>query len=289
MSKLRLYIVAAIIMLSGSAAVLAAYGSLYKNSQMSFDAGYGTMGSATYSNTCTFGQTAVPTGASSMESPSFSCAPGSIHFTVLGDTEPPVIINLSLKGEIESARPRIAFRLVDDKSGIDESSVRLILDGITMVDDSNVSGHFKELGFGRATLLYQPFQDLDRGMHEVTVSCRDTALNATEPVTVEFEITEQFSMSRPRCYPNPVRSAPVTFRYRLTGDVEWVELRLYDASETLVTILEGSADPDINEIEWHLDDDFGDEVANGAYLARLVAVSSGGETIDRYVKVAVLR
>ena len=158
-----------------------------------------------------------------------------------------------------------------------------------MVDDSNVSGHFKELEFGRATLLYQPFQDLDRGMHEVTVSCRDTALNATEPVTVEFEITEQFSMSRPRCYPNPARSAPVTFRYRLTGEVDRVELRIYDAAETLVTVIEGPVDPDINEIEWDLDDDFGDEVANGAYLARLVAVSSRGEDIERYVKVAVLR
>ena len=289
MSKLRLYIAAAIIMLSVNAVVLAAYGSMYQNSQVSFDAGYGTMGSATYSNTCTFGQTAVPTGTSSMGSPGFSCAPGSIHFTVLGDTEPPVITNLSLKGETESARPRIAFKLEDDKSGIDESSIRLLVDGITVVDDSNASGHFKELEFGRGTLLYQPLQDLDQGLHEVTVSCRDTALNATEAVTVEFEVTEQFSLSHPRCYPNPARSVPVTFRYRLTGEVEWVELRIYDATEILVTVLEGSTDPDINEIEWELDDDFGDTVANGAYIGKLVAVSSRGESIDRYIKVAVLR
>ena len=81
----------------------------------------------------------------------------------------------------------------------------------------------------------------------------------------------------------------MTFRYRLTGEVEWVELRIYDATEILVTVLEGSTDPDINEIEWELDDDFGDTVANGAYIAKLVAVSSRGESIDRYIKVAVLR
>jgi hypothetical protein len=99
------------------------------------------------------------------------------------DPAPPVLTDRApaagSAGEVR--RPVLGFTLSDDGSGVDPSTLRVLLDG------SDVAA-FGTLADGR--FAYQPATDLAFGRHTVTVAVSDRFGNAMQPESWAFDIAD---------------------------------------------------------------------------------------------------
>jgi Tfp pilus assembly protein PilV len=97
------------------------------------------------------------------------------------DNSAPSVSNKSPIGVAPSSLPEISVRLQDNQSGIDPSRVTLELDGVLVVDASNVSEHFDT---GTDVLTYTPAEAFaDGSAHVVRVSASHWATDPADKVT----------------------------------------------------------------------------------------------------------
>lgn len=100
-------------------------------------------------------------------------------------TAPVITISSPTEGtKTSSKRPPIVFTITDNDSGVDESTIKLVLNGQTYT----TANFTKEAVSGGYKYTYTPTADLPDDEYTATVSASDNDGNAATPKSVTFEV-----------------------------------------------------------------------------------------------------
>lgn len=135
---------------------------------------------------------------------------------------------------------------------------------------------------------YQPEQ-LDNGIHSLRVNVEDASNNkaSEEPYTVNFEVINESTITHFYPYPNPF-STSTRFVFTLTGAEipDEIKIQIMTVSGRVVReILQDEIGAlrignNITDFAWDGTDEYGDQLANGVYLYR-VMVRINGQYVDQ--------
>ena len=195
------------------------------------------------------------------------------------------IISVQLR-DIDKLRPitdRSNFLLVLTRPGGTGTAVNLNNAGIVFVADS---------AQGTARLEYQPGKTtpLEAGVYTLEVQGKDGSGNlaGSEPYRITFEVITNSSITHVFPYPNPVTSK-TKFVFTLTGSTPPRNMKIQIVSLTgrvVKEIMMADMGPlrignNMTDYAWDGTDDFGDRLANGTYLYRVVLDDPDGEFKQR--------
>ncbi|MCI0699047.1 type IX secretion system sortase PorU [candidate division KSB1 bacterium] len=182
-------------------------------------------------------------------------------------------------GGVVGANPTLRVVLSDSLSGINITGeighkITLALDGQTdNKTDITDLFNYDSGSFTRGSVVY-PLGDLAEGRHTVEIKAWDN-LNNSNTAAVEFVVRAEsrFSIDKETVmnYPNPFRNR-TTFTFVMgPGDAE-VRIKIFTLSGRLIRTLEDVGRSGFNQIEWDGRDEDGDELANGVYLYKIIAI-----------------
>ncbi len=237
----------------------------------------------------------------------------SSYFEVSADKLNPIIDvafdgSYIMDGDIVSPRPMITVEMRDenpylqkqDTTGIDIFLGRREEPQNASVGGSNartassatlsrISLSSEQVSWSPATeeepfrISYQPEQ-LENGMYTLRVQAEDASGNASgaEPYEINFEVINESSITNFYPYPNPF-STSTRFVFTLTGQEipDQIKVQIMTVSGKVVReILQDELGPirignNISQYAWDGRDEFGDELANGVYLYRVIVRSNG--------------
>ncbi len=215
----------------------------------------------------------------------------SIPFLVNNDNINPVLEvafdgRRILDGEIVSPEPLIGITVRDENQFLDTSDPSKITFslkkpcegcGFEEIDlaQNNLSWSFEN---GVLKVDYQP-ERLQDGIHTIRVQGRDAADNraGTEPYTINFEVVNESSITHFYPYPNPF-STSARFVFTLTGSEVPAEMKIQIMTVSGKVVREITQDEigpirignNLTEYAWDGRDEFGDVLANGVYLYRVM-------------------
>ncbi|NET34307.1 MAG: hypothetical protein F6K19_20160 [Cyanothece sp. SIO1E1] len=225
-------------------------------------------------------------------------------FYIEGDDKGPVLdvtfdgIQI-LDGDIISPEALILIQLKDENPYVplsDTSLVEIQLeypDGQIerfYADDARIN-FIPEFTAGKNELRIEMEPDLDQdGTYKLTVRAEDVAGNKSGllPYQVSFEVINKNMISNVFNYPNPF-STSTQFVYTLTGRVP-TQFGIQIATVSGRIVREIGAD-EIGELrvgthrtpyQWDGTDEFGDQLANGVYLYRVVAKDELGTDYEKF-------
>ncbi|HXH19696.1 MAG TPA: FlgD immunoglobulin-like domain containing protein, partial [Chitinophagales bacterium] len=211
-----------------------------------------------------------------------------------------------MDGDIVSARPEILIRLKDENKFLllndtslisvsiidpNEEEIKLHYDGITM--------QFFPAGSGSnntAEVRVNKEFEID-GIYTLQVKAKDRSRNISGTYgipqdaidyRISFEVIRQARITNVLNYPNPFTSS-TRFVFTLTGiqPPDFFKIQIMTVSGKVVRELtQADLGPihvgkNITEYAWDGTDEFGDPLANGLYLYRVVA-TIGGEAIEKW-------
>ncbi len=146
-----------------------------------------------------------------------------------------------------------------------------------------------ELPDNKAQLIFRP-GPLEDGDYTLRVQGFDYSGNASgrDAYEIDFEVITESSLSDVLNYPNPF-STRTRFVYTLTGNElpERFEIQIYTISGRLVKVIdlveqnEVRIGQNITEFAWDGRDEFGDVLANGVYIYKVVAKLNGEDLTYR--------
>ncbi len=203
-----------------------------------------------------------------------------------------------MDGDIVSPSPRINILVRDDNPlslKVDTSGVNIFLkkpcDGCGF---ERVSLTSPEVNWQPATeekdfsVEYQP-SSLQDGIYGLRVQATDASdnLSGMQPYEINFEVVNETTITHFYPYPNPF-STSTRFVFTLTGSVIPDELKIQIMTVTGRVVREILQDEigtinignNISDFAWDGTDEFGDQLANGVYLYRVI-VRQNGQAIDR--------
>ena len=206
-----------------------------------------------------------------------------------------------LNKDIVSPKPSILIKLKDDSRYLalnDTSlfSIRLVYpDGrvrsIRFDNDTLQFSPSKNLPGGddnAATLVYKPFLKED-GEYELIVTGKDVSSNKSGSIEyrVAFEVYNKSMITNLLNYPNPFTSS-TAFVFTLTGTELPSQFRIQILTVTGKVVREVTKQElgpikighNITEYKWNGKDQFGQSLANGVYLYRVIA-DINGKKIDK--------
>ncbi|TGE23839.1 hypothetical protein E5K00_01075 [Hymenobacter aquaticus] len=205
-----------------------------------------------------------------------------------------------LNGDIVSPRPTITVLLTDEdklRPITDRSAFDLVLtprNGTPQKVNLNASNviFLSDPAKGTARIEYKPGQDtpLADGLYTLEVQGRDASGRAAgaENYRVGFEVVNASSISHVFPYPNPItRSAQ--FVFTLTGEELPRNLKIQILTLTgkvVRQILMAELGPlrigtNVTAYHWDGTDEYGDRLANGTYLYRVVLDDAAGKFEQR--------
>ncbi|MDD4874751.1 MAG: FlgD immunoglobulin-like domain containing protein, partial [Dehalococcoidales bacterium] len=210
-----------------------------------------------------------------------------VNWSFLIDTVAPAISNIKLQdnfvsGDYTSARPEIKFGLFDQTSGIDVDQVKVILNN----EAKNCS--VQEIVAPDWKGSYCPTTDLPSGTYTATVEAFDRANNKSISQEIVFVVSNEINAEKVINYPNPFKD-DTKFTYILPSTVDEVRIEVYDLNGELVYETgDGSRQAGYNETFWNGKNRYGEDIANGVYIYRLIIRGDGQEKIIKK-KIARLR
>ena len=208
-----------------------------------------------------------------------------------------------LNHDIVSARPEIVIKLKDE-------SKFLLLDDTSLVNVQvrypGFNGKLKTFFFDNDTLSFTPAQAsangentatirlkpefTEDGEYELIVKGKDKSNNKAGAMEyrVAFEVINKAMISNMLNYPNPFTTS-TAFVFTLTGSDVPQEFKIQVLTVTGKVVREitrmelGSLHigRNITDFKWDGTDQFGQKLANGVYLYRVVT-SSNGKVLDKY-------
>jgi len=201
-------------------------------------------------------------------------------FLMMADTEPPVLIEKHVPASEEVVdSPVFTVKAEDKGTGIDYDSVNGSVNGMPLAvktyPSKNLMVFYPE----------QPLRAADYYKYELIIP--DKASNYLK-ITGNFNVTTKTGFSEIIAYPSPARDS-ITFRYRLYNRVDEVIIKIYDDADRLIQKLYGDPTGDWAEIEWDLVDRRNRELANGAYVYKVLAIKNGKVEACEYRKFMVIR
>jgi hypothetical protein len=208
-----------------------------------------------------------------------------------------------MDGDIVSPKPEIIATLRDDNQFLalnDTSLFRMTLvypDKTTqqVFFDGNVLSFFPATGNlsaeNKARVEYRPNFDQD-GVYQLVIDAKDASGNKSGEAAykVRFEVIKETMVSHVLNYPNPF-STSTQFVFRLTGEAlpDYMKIQIMTVSGKIVReITMDELGPlrigdNKSTYKWDGTDEFGEELANGVYLYRVITKSSDEQfkTYDR--------
>lgn len=203
-----------------------------------------------------------------------------------------------MDGDIVSPSPRINILVRDDNPlslKVDTSGVNIFLKKpCEGCDFERISLASPEVNWEPATdekdfsVEYQP-GTLEDGLYGLRVQATDASnnLSGVQPYEINFEVVNETTITHFYPYPNPF-STSTRFVFTLTGSVIPDELKIQIMTVTGRVVREITQDEigtinvgnNISDFAWDGTDEFGDQLANGVYLYRVI-VRQNGQAIDR--------
>lgn len=219
-------------------------------------------------------------------------------FEVKKDSLPPFVevtfdgISI-LDGDIVSPRPYIQIKLKDentlinksDTTGIDIQLRRDCEECVSQrINFSNPNIEWVSATEEKAfTVNYQP-DALEDGNYQLSVQATDASNNTAgeEPYKVRFEVINASTITNFYPYPNPF-STSTRFVFTLTGTdlPQEIKIQILTVTGRVVReILQDEIGPihignNITDYAWDGKDEFGDRLANGVYLYRVLVRKDG--------------
>lgn len=188
-----------------------------------------------------------------------------VFFSRLLDTEPPYVSNINpLTGATSVAEDtNIIVNLCHDGMGIDQSSIVMTVDGITVVP--MITGTHAEY-----ILTYDPPQNFSYSqVVNVTIDAQDlnNPVNVMSQYSSSFTIRDYFffnDLSQIKVYPNPYREGKTSFTI-ITFDSlpEMAVIKIYTLGGLLVKEIKV---PDGGEVVWDIKNNDGKKIASGVYI-----------------------
>lgn len=141
----------------------------------------------------------------------------------------------------------------------------------------------------RATVEFTPTFS-EEGTYELAIQATDATGNLSGAVgyRVSFDVILKTSISRVLNYPNPFTTS-TRFVYTLTGEVpDYFSIQIMTVSGRIVRELTQAELGPLRvgthqtDFSWDGTDEFGDKLANGVYLYRIIAKKETGETFEHY-------
>ncbi|HEX03717.1 MAG TPA: hypothetical protein ENH10_00975, partial [Bacteroidetes bacterium] len=204
------------------------------------------------------------------------------------------------EGDLTTSSPTLFIEL-DDSSGINLTGeighdIRAVIDGdkeIVLTEafvydrDSYVKGSAEERLF-----------ELEPGLHQLEIWAWDNANNfaRTETSFMVVDASQEITLNNVLNWPNPFEDR-TSFTFELSTDAE-VTIKIFTASGRKIRKigpLQGRAgfnypsDAATNSLEWDGLDDYGDPIANGAYLYVIKATSLSGQSDEAVGKLLRIR
>jgi hypothetical protein len=209
-----------------------------------------------------------------------------------------------MDGDIVSPRPVITVEVRDenpflqkqDTTGIDIFLGREALEATAATNARTTASHMQRISLSSEQVSWSPAEgdepfkiifepgQLEDGLYTLRVQAEDASGNAsgTQPYEVNFEIINESSITNFYPYPNPF-STSTRFVFTLTGQEipDQIKIQIMTVSGKVVReITQDELGPvrignNISEYAWDGRDEFGDQLANGVYLYRVVARSNG--------------
>jgi len=145
---------------------------------------------------------------------------------------------------------------------------------------------YKRNSYTEGVAVYDITQ-LAPGLHTIRVKAWDNMGNSGF-AELTFEADDcVLALSNPLAYPNPfANETDITFTIDKPADIT---VNIYTLSGRLVRRLESHAEPAFCIIRWDGRDSHGTSVANGVYLAKIIAGTSDGESVSTILKIAKSR
>lgn len=229
------------------------------------------------------------------------------YFSIVDITNPILDVTFDgrhiLDGDIVSGKPHIHITLDDENEWLimdaieDTANFQVFLTnpdgsqdrvyftegGVTVLEFTPASGSKNEF-----KIDYRPELTKD-GEYELLIQASDKSGNASGDVDyrISFEVVNASTITEVMNYPNPF-STRTRFVFTLTGNKlpDYMKIQILTVSGKVVReITMDELGPlhvgrNITEYYWNGTDEFGDRLANGVYLYRVIT-EMGGEGIDK--------
>ncbi len=207
-----------------------------------------------------------------------------------------------LEGDIITTKPNILVTLKDENKYLalaDTSLFRVLIQypdeyvQRSFAFDGNIMKFYPASPNGlnkenKASIEIRP-QFLKDGVYQLFVQARDASGNESGSINykVSFEIVTKSAISNVLNYPNPF-TTKTHFVYTLTGDdiPEYFKIQILSVAGKIVREITqdeiGALKVGTHRTEyaWNGTDEFGDKLANGVYLYRIVARKKDGSTYE---------
>lgn len=199
-----------------------------------------------------------------------------------------------IDGEIVSSQPLIHVSFSDENPYL----LKTDTSGIMLSIKRPSAAEFERVAFSESTVVWsgaseeKPFEIdyqptlIEDGLYTLNVEASDESGNsfAEGPYEISFEVINKSSITHFYPYPNPF-STQCRFVFTLTGSSipEEIRVQIMTISGRVVrTIDEEEIGPihignNLTEYAWDGRDEYGDQLANGVYLYRVVVQSEGEE------------
>ena len=209
-------------------------------------------------------------------------------FTVTDFIPPQISLKIEnqifAEGDFVSSQPVIAA-VLEDESGIDITTHPPV---ITLnnqpIDPMNLKISESPNAKNMVLLTYSP--TLPPGVHELKIKAADIAGNWNQEI-LYLNVSDAFELKAIANHPNPFVDETI-IAYTLTGEAQEVKIKIYTTSGRLIRTFDFMNEVGYIEHAWDGRDEMGEEVANGVYYMRFVAVN-GKKRIERVEKLAKLK
>jgi hypothetical protein len=208
-----------------------------------------------------------------------------------------------MNNDIVSSKPRINITLRDENKEQALADTALFKLALEYPDNSRKTLFFNDpaLNFtpakldvtgknNKATIEYRPAFATD-GTYRLIVQARDVAGNASggTDYTIGFKVITKAQISNVLPYPNPFSTA-TRFAYTLTGDVPPAsfKIQIMTVAGTIVREItqnemgQMKIGTHLTDYIWNGTDEFGQKLANGVYLYRVIAKKADGKAYETY-------
>lgn len=204
-----------------------------------------------------------------------------------------------LDGDIVSANPNILIELNDDNQFLPITDIEAFDLSMLYPNESQarpISLSDPNLRFTpatpenkQATLEYNP--NLEEGIYKLFVQGRDVSGNdsAQDQFSVTFEVVKERKITNILNYPNPFSNS-TQFVFTLTGQVPDVFIiRIMTLSGKVVKEITKDELGEIRlgtnktKYRWTGTDDFGNQLANGVYLYKVIMYNENGEEYEKMI------
>lgn len=236
------------------------------------------------------------------------------QFLVSGDVKNPLLdvtfdgVHL-LNGDIVKPDPYVVISLNDENQFLTLDDINLLklyinyptpsgADSLVLLDQSSYIFKPGTLPDNKCTIEFQGAFP-DDGTYELRVQAQDRSSNVSGTgdgsydYRISFEVVNESSITQLINYPNPF-STSTRFVFTLTGSEvpEDMLIQIMTISGTVVKeITKAELGPihigkNISEFAWDGTDTYGDKLANGVYLYRVVVQSNGEDVKERKVTIS---